>query len=638
MPNLRAPVALSMSCVLLVSCGDGPTQTIADHCDPLVPEVCAFPFPSNRWLVPDPSMPSGRRVEFDPLVMPVSTGLVASSPEPFRHSDGFSPGNEFITYLPGMSIVGLADANHIADSLLPDSPTVIIDEDTGERIPHWAELDMRSDRPEQRALLIRPAVRLEDEHTYIVAVRHVADDAANLVPASPAFAALRDGGKFPHPSIRARRERYEAIFAALEAAGVERDSLQIAWDMSISSQENQSGRMRHVRDTGLAALGGQAPAFVIDAMSDNPQSGVARRIDGHVTVPLFLDTTALGGEAILDADGMPTQNGTADFPFVVLITDNAVTGAVDPVIQFGHGLFGKAGDVVRSDFVSLANSMGAVAVSVDWLGLTFADAAQIAFVVISGALERFATVPDRGQQAMLNAMYALRMTTGALPSHESTNIGGVPVFNPGAKYFVGNSLGGIYGSTYAALTPDIERAVLFVPGQPFSLLLPRSEAFDPFDVFLDDYFAEDARTAPYLLSLLQMLWDRVEPTGFSNHILEDPFPGSSSPDVLVVTAIGDPVVSTRAGHVLSRAMGLPNIAPLNREVFGLTETTGPINRAALLEVSFGLPPEAVTNISMPQSPNPHDMPLGTQRIRDIAQDFLETGVVTNACAGTCDPD
>jgi hypothetical protein len=396
--------------------------------------------------------------------------------------------------------------------------------------------------------------------------------------------------------------------------------------------------MLHIRDTGLAALGNAAPTFVVDETIDAPQPNIARRINGHVTVPLFLDTTALGGEAILDANGMPTQNGTASFPFSVIVTDNAVTGATDPIIQYGHGIFGTQEDIMRGELASLANSMGAVCVAVDWLGMTTDDAARLALLVITGDLHHFSTVPDRGQQAMLNAMYALRVLKLGLPTHPSMTIGGNPIFSPGHTYFVGNSLGGIYGTTYVSLSPDIERAALFVPGQPFSLLLPRGESYEVFKKFLDKNFGTDMRMHPFMMSLLQMLWDRVEPTGFSNHILNDPFPGASSPDVIVFDAIGDPSVTTKGGRILARTMGLTSLSPANRPIFGVPLADGPVTRGAFLEVSFGLPPEPLINISVPQTPNPHDGPIQTEAIRNIARAFLETGIATNTCSGVCDPD
>ena len=62
MPLSRASLVGVVACAsLLVSCDSEPKSTIPEYCDPIVPEFCAYPFPSNLWLVPDPSMPSGKR-------------------------------------------------------------------------------------------------------------------------------------------------------------------------------------------------------------------------------------------------------------------------------------------------------------------------------------------------------------------------------------------------------------------------------------------------------------------------------------------------------------------------------------------------------------------------------------------------
>src|SRR5438876_854460 len=46
-----------------------PTQN-ADRCDWLDPSVCLYPFPNDRFTVPDPTSDSGRRVNFNLQSMP----------------------------------------------------------------------------------------------------------------------------------------------------------------------------------------------------------------------------------------------------------------------------------------------------------------------------------------------------------------------------------------------------------------------------------------------------------------------------------------------------------------------------------------------------------------------------------------
>ena len=124
---------------------------------------------------------------------------VRSRPVAFNEMDGFSPGIAAMTHFPGATTTGLATPNSIQKSLRSSSPTVILNAKTGRRVPHWVDLDewvvqvkargdagkkrpgftvdrtLRELRKEQ-ALMLRPAVRLEDGTRYIVAIRNVVDD------------------------------------------------------------------------------------------------------------------------------------------------------------------------------------------------------------------------------------------------------------------------------------------------------------------------------------------------------------------------------------------------------------------------------------------------------------------------------
>src|SRR5262249_27565136 len=178
-------------------------------------------------------------------------------PTLWNDSDGFSPGQPAITHLPGATITGLPTQDTIASSLDPGSPTVIIDAETGERVPHFSELDESIyDEPDaERTLIIRPVVRLADATRYIVAIRGVVDEHGKAIAPSPVFAALRDGTSSCDPSVDARRELYADVFARLEKAGIARKDLQIAWDYTTASKQNNTARFLAMRDDALALVG-----------------------------------------------------------------------------------------------------------------------------------------------------------------------------------------------------------------------------------------------------------------------------------------------------------------------------------------------------------------------------------------------
>ncbi len=83
-------------------------------------------------------------------------------PKVWTDSDGFSPGQPALFHLPGATVTGFPTQDTIESSLGPDSPTVLIDAETGERVAHFSERDesILDEEPEDRALIIRPVVRL----------------------------------------------------------------------------------------------------------------------------------------------------------------------------------------------------------------------------------------------------------------------------------------------------------------------------------------------------------------------------------------------------------------------------------------------------------------------------------------------
>ena len=85
-------------------------------CDPLVPEFCGHPFPSNVYTVEDSSAASGRRVRFGDEFLRNNDSL------PWDYSDGFSAGTPILTYLPSASGDELAGSADIDQSLSASSP------------------------------------------------------------------------------------------------------------------------------------------------------------------------------------------------------------------------------------------------------------------------------------------------------------------------------------------------------------------------------------------------------------------------------------------------------------------------------------------------------------------------------------
>lgn len=614
---------------------DGPGWWLGGDCDPLVPTVCSFPFPSDVWSVEDPTTATGRRVQLGPTTLTLAGGLLVTDPTWLSYSDGFSPGATLLAHLPGATVAGLATPWHPEDSLDPASPTVILEVETGRRIAHFAELDTWPDADDGRTFMLRPVERLRDGTRYIAAVRGVEGADGAPLPPSATFKALRDGLASEDVSVERRAEWYEDIFARLEAAGVPREDLQLAWDFTTASRENNTAAMLTMRDDSLAALGDGGAPYVIDSVEDDWSPHVARLVRGRITVPLYLDAPGPGGKMVVDGDGMPVQNGTADYPFVVMIPNSAVEEP-RPLIQFGHGLFGSRDAALATEMQLLADAYGYVVFATDWIGMSHEDPPAIAAAIAGGDVLEFRTVPDRSRQGFLNMLILMRTMRTTMVDDPTFEVGGHAAWTVEGPSYVGGSQGGIYGASYMALTQEVQRGVLAVPGQPYCLMLPRSVHFDPFWAIIKGVF--QPLDTQLLLGVAQMLWDRAEPTGYSDSIVSDPLPGTPPHEVLLIEAIGDHQVPNLSSEVMARAIGVPHIQPGNRTLWGLDGAASPVVGSAFVDLDYGLPPVPTINQPMREGSDPHGKPFENMPVIQMAVEFLQTGVVTMTCDGACDPE
>lgn len=635
---------------LLAGCSDPETSVtdscssqtlVAEGCDPLVPTQCGFPFPSNFWLTEDRSTISGNRVVFGPTTLPSAAGYGHMDPKWWADSDGFSAGQPALAHLPGATITGLPTQNSIAMSLLDTSPTIIINAETGERVAHFSEIDQSipQEADEERTFIVRPVVRLQDATRYIVAIRHVVDVNGKEIAPSPSFLALRDGSKACEPSVDKRRALYADIFDKLEKAGVPKKDLQLAWDFSTSSRDNNTRFMVAMRDDALTKVGTAGPEYILtktEEFTETENTHIWRRFIGNMKVPLYLDDPGPNGQLMLGDNGLPKQNGWADYEFVVHVPHAAKMGQKLGLVQNGHGLLGSKFEGGNGYLGEFANKFGYVAFSVDFVGMSETDVAPITNAIVSDA-GAFRKSIDRQHQGLLNSLLAMRMMSGRFVNEPLVQVNGQSIIDPTLTFYRGDSQGGIFGTSYMALSTDVTRGLVSVPGMPYSMLLDRSTDFGPFFVFMKSAYRE-GRNVQMVEGLMQMLWDRTEPNGYAPYIRENMLPNTPAHDLLIHVAIGDYQVTPLGAHIIARTVGAKNLTPVNRSIWGIEEAAAPLQGAALVEYEFGLPPAPETNVPTKGDNDPH----GTVRHLDPsykqADKFFRTGVIDAFCSGACDPE
>ena len=631
--------------VRLDSGADAGEYTIPEGCGPLMADWdCKLPFPSDAFLVDDASLPSGRRVALEGAAATIyrrrPVDLLAPKPP-----DGFSVAAPAIAWFP----FAIDDSNLVAHhgdlsrTTDGDSPTLLIDATTGDRIPHFAELDTEGIDPTERALLIRPLVRLEHRTRYVVAIRGLRTVEGDAVPAPEGFRQIRDDDT-TLPRLQTEAARYVTdVFPLLESIDVDRASLQLAWDFTTGSEERVTQDMLDVRGAMLAAPPGAVRTVEViddpDVLGDSAEF-VAFRLEGMLTVPLFVDDPDPSQSHLhRDDDGRAVPNGTVDVPFVLIVPKSVAerSPGTTPArfVQYGHGFFGGRAEM-HNDFIGkLADDYELVIGGVDWWGMTRADQEVIAGRLAAAEdVENTLRFTDRVHQGMANAIAfaAARDAIAALPELQ---FAGEPAFATDTMYFYGISQGHILGGTYAALSPDIPRFVLGVGGANFSLIMFRSRAFLAFRLLIDANVSEPVDRQVFA-SQLQLLLDRIDPLTYAPHVLDDPFPDAQPRQVLLQVGIADAAVSTLAAQLHARTLGVPVILPATRTPPLLETAMAPVPDG-LVEFDLGF--EERLDAEAPDENGVHE---AVRRLpaaqRQLDAFFRPDGTITQTCTDACDPE
>jgi len=657
-----------------------------DRCDFIGEQdgsLCLLPFPDDFYTIADPSTRTGRRIDLKTAAMPQNVTGKPIDAGPYNLNDGFSPGQAIVLRVPGLDNPEAFEKTdpvpigRIGRYAEPHAPIVLIDAHTGERAPIFVEIDSNATEPQSTALMIHPATNLASGHRYIIALRELKDADGKTIRAPEGFRYYRDRLPTRRAPIKRRRPHFEGIFDTLRGAGIQRSNLYLAWDFTTASDENIAARVLSMRDDAFGQLGdgdvsdltveGLAPVFQVTQVNNfvaGEDARIARQVLGSFAVPWYLQPScAAGGQFALDADGLPTENGTWTASFECIVPRVAVDGpgaAPARPSLYGHGLFGSAGEVHGGAQKELANRYGFVLCATDQIGMSRSDL-PFPTVPILNDLSSFPKLADRLQQGLLNALYLGRLMIHpdgfrSDPAFhvDPQNAASAPVIDASQLYYQGNSQGGIIGGALTAIAPDFTRAALGVAAMRYSMLLPRSIDFDGFaNVLYPAYPNELAR--PLLLSLIQMLWDRGETNGYANRMTVDPLPNTPAHKVLLNVAFGDHQVTNWAVDIEARTIGAATHAPILDpgrwpDVDALWNVPAiqsyPYDGSAVIywdigpvrpdpgnpSLTIGVPPPPIENRPNRGGEDPHGAPRGAPGGLQQVSDFLApAGAVTDVC-------
>ncbi len=654
----------------------GMVERPAVGCDSLDPSVCSLPWPSNLYLEPDAERASGYTLSFGTTSLPANNAGVNVDPDVFTRRDGYSLGTSIVAVFPNVDPTLLPDENAIEDSLADDAHAVLLEvDDAGNavgKVPYWFDYDAQEDDLAKRAVVGHPSVILKPSTRYVVAFRGLTDTDGAAIPPSAAFAALVAGDTASNPDLFFRQERFDEIFGILDAQGWAKDDLTLAWDFVTASDEETHAPLLHIIDDALATTGEMGPELTVTEVREftaDENADIAFEISGTFEVPHYMrefrgvTSSPQRWELNIGDDGLPEQNGTRDADFWVRVPRSALDGTPHGLVMYGHGLLGSGTQVRGGHNSAIANGNNLIFFAADMIGMSEDEGDEGAVAIVQD-FNRFPFMGDRliqGQLEWVLLSRAMRERFGSLTEVTDRGV----VVNQDELFYSGISQGGIFGATFVAVSPDIDRGHLGVPGHTYSVLLHRSVDFTQFFVAMKAAYP-DSRDQMLLLQLAQLLWDFTDPVSYYRN-LTTPLAGRNPKEVLLAPAKGDYQVAVIQNEVVARSdIGIPLLENYDdeREPALITPVSYPRDGSGVVLYDFGDPWPAAGNHTDTFwfggscdssadcdeangqfcsggtcSRDPHGKPRRQAHHTQQMVEFFRTGVITDVCGGDgCRPD
>ena len=393
-----------------------------EGCDNTNSIHCMLPFPSDVFLVDDETTNTGKRISYSANTLP-SSGTVSPIEIPILNQlDGASPNTQIMTaFMTEPDVSDLAGQYSIGKSLESGHSTAIINQLTGELIPHWVELDIRSEEEQPTIIHMRTIEALEHNTKYVVLLSGLKDIQNNTINAPEGFAALRDNLTTNSPDIENRRGDFQELFSWItENTDYTISTLQTAWSFHTSSTESIIGPLLSMRNDALERTG-DGIGCTIESNSevlDNDGNTSHWLITGTFTAPQYTESffpPALIRRTSVD-DRTPVFVENREIPFWLVMPNSAVE-LQEPasLTVWGHGFLGNGNTSGLSDW---SNENNIAMIGTSFYGWADDDFTSLEYAVLN--MHYFQHQAERLEQAMINQVVMIKTFMGICSDYRNT--------------------------------------------------------------------------------------------------------------------------------------------------------------------------------------------------------------------------
>ncbi|MEM8593385.1 MAG: hypothetical protein AAGF06_01020 [Pseudomonadota bacterium] len=593
-------------------------QANGASCAPFSMTNCALPFPSDHFTQADSDASSGRRLNYQEQLLPLSSELPSdrgvSLERMLNGSSGFSPNSAVLFELPSRPRNA---------SVLPS--IVAINLGTGEREPVIARFSgygyFHPFVKSASVVEVFPLVRWAYGTRYVVAM-------TNRV-------LTESGQSFPDANARNVLDRltqntgdtyvsslYQQGANALASQGVDETQIMSMTAFTVRSKDEVQRPMLHAMN---AVYQNEHP--VKDIKIKRTSSGpVAVWVRGQVR----LDNYREGGDGLVDFDTSPE---TEWVPFLLSLP-HAESNQQVPISVYGHPLAGFK-ELSVNAFSNAKLGMATIGIDFPFHGKRIkSDGSWVVFNVGPRKIPQQVGMLTQGALDLVSLMKAVNIdiaTLDVLPSVSCTwwNVickvfarhgDGVGDIDVDRIMVQGSSLGGVIGLTPMSVVPNIKGGYFHVGGVGLTKLLSESVLW-PFLFSTLIPFQAPGSDALFMRSMMQQELDHMDPANFVE-FARNPLDQDGARPIAVLVGGDDNVVPNSTSTALAHMLDMPIVG---QQLFSMegVPTTEDFNDG------FGVVQETVPKINIPLVDGglAHTLPVITQRAFEIQEAWIKRFII-----------